>query len=375
LLDQGTLRTTIAKTIACVPLQAGLIATVLAAALFNGSALGQGAGSDNPPSRSRPQSLDATARPHARMIIETQPLGMTGWQPGPKITIKTHTLGMTGWQRDPMTVTTQTLGMAGWRREPMTVATPALGMTGWQRDPVVIATRALGLTGWASAPEQCSAPFLLDSAGEECICPPDLLPSGDGCVVAGTNLSSDLGVETQPPEICAAGKTCPFDAMLTNAGTGPFRGPIVVKINASIPGVRLSTSSSGWRCSDEACMDPSVTLAPGESRRLTVGVLVPRTAEPDVALRQCVELTAPEPGDAPVRFVQMMLATAGIDAGPADNQMGRKTLRAIETFRQSAGLAGGAGIDEPLIDALRDLAPADANRQNDRDCAEVPVTR
>jgi hypothetical protein len=116
-----------------------------------------------------------------------------------------------------------------------------------------------------------------------------------------------------------------------------------------------------------------VTLAPGESERLKVDVPVPAEVPAGYTLRHCAGLTAPEPGDAPIRFVQLMLNAAGIDAGTPDNQMGGKTRRAIDTFRRSVGLPGGSDIDEPLIAALSGLMPADPRPENDRDCAETRV--
>lgn len=359
---------TVAETTARAPLRAGLLVAVLALAQFDGVAFGQEA---MPPAT---HAFYATERPPLPITITTPTLGMTGWWPDPVITTTTPTLGMTGWQRDPVTITAPTLGMTGWQRGPLIVTAPMLAMTGWQRDPVTVTASALGMTGWASAPERCSAPFVHDSTGEECVCPPGLLPSGDACVAAEAAPPSDLRIEKQGPDACAAGEACPFDILVTNVGAGPFQGPLVVRNDVNLSGSQLSTTSSGWSCAAGTCVHPEVTLAPGGSEALAVNLLVPASADQDVRLRQCAELTTPEPDDAPVGFVQLMLRAAGIDAGPVDNQMGQRTRGGIEIFRRSVGLPNGSDIDEPLIAALRDLIPADPHPENDRNCTEARVT-
>jgi hypothetical protein len=387
------MRKPVAKTAACVSLQVGLFVAVSAVAQFHGAARGQDASAEIGPMPLTTSTLGMTGwrrdpitittpglgmigwRPDPVITITTPGLGMTGWRPDPVITITTPTLGMSGWQRDPIAVTALALGMTGWRPDPIAVTAPALGMTGWRRDPITITTSAFGMTGWASLPEECSAPFVQDSAGGGCVCPPGLLPSGDACVAAGASPPSDLRVETDGPDNCEAGKTCPFDVLVTNIGAGPYRGPLVVRDDVNLPDAQVSTASSAWSCATGACVQAGVTLAPGASQRLTVDVLVPADARRGFRLQPCAELKMPEPGDAPVRFVQLMLTAAGIDAGPVDNQMGGRTRGGIELFRKTVGLPSGYDIDEPLIVALKDLMPVDPHPENDRDCTETRVIR
>jgi hypothetical protein len=354
-------------------LQVGSILAVAAAAQFHDVALGQDASAAGEPTSLRTEPLGMTGWRHDPITITTPALGMTGWRHDPVVAIMTPTLGMTGWRRDPITVTTQALGMTGWQRDPVTVTAQALGMAGWRRDPIAITTRAFGMTGWASLPEACSAPFVRDSTGEGCVCPPEQLPSGNTCIAAGASPPADLRVEMEGPDACEADKTCPFDIQVANVGAGPFHGPLVVRLEGNLSGAQAS--SSGWSCAAGACVRAEVTLAPGESARLTVDVPVPGSTRTGFRLRQCAELKAPEPGDAPVQFVQLMLTAAGIDAGPVDNQMGRRTRSGIETFRTTAGLASGSDIDEPLIAALRGVMPVDPHPENDRSCTEARVTR
>jgi hypothetical protein len=231
------------------------------------------------------------------------------------------------------------------------------------------------MTGWASPPEHCSAPFVRDGAGEECVCPPGLLPSGDGCIAAGAGPPADLRIENDGPDTCAAGKACPFAILVANIGAGPFQGPLVVRNEVNRSDAVLSAAGKGWSCAADTCLRQNATLAPGASEILTVSVQVSADTPTGSRLRQCTELKPPEPGDAPVRFVQLMLNAAGIDAGPADNRMGGRTRGAIATFRSSAGLPNGTDIDEALISALRGSMPADPHPENDRDCAEARVTR
>jgi len=352
-----------------------LFATALGAVQFHGVALGEDARSENGSMPLTTQARGTNGRRSRPITITTQVLGMTGWQPDPVITITTRALGMTGWQRDPITITTRALGMTGWQPDPIIITAQTLGMTGSQREPITITTQAFGMTGWASLPEQCSAPFVRDGAGGGCVCPPGLLPSGEACIAAGVSPPSDISVEIEGPDACEAGKKCPFDILVVNVGTGPFHGPMVVRDEVNLSGAQVSTTSSGWSCAASTCVRPGLTLAPGESERLTVDVLVPAGARRGFQLRQCAELKVPDPADAPVRFVQLMLTAAGIDVGPVDNLMGQKTSDGIEMFRGTVGLPSGFDIDEPLIAALRGLMFVDPRPENDRNCTEARVTK
>jgi len=231
------------------------------------------------------------------------------------------------------------------------------------------------MTGWGNVPEECSAPFVRDSGGEGCTCPAGLLSSGDGCIAAGASPPADLRVENEGPDVCESGKVCPFDILVTNVGAGPFHGPLVVRDEVNLTDAQVSAANSDWSCNADTCLYPRVTLAPGENETLTVNVLVPASTRRGVQLLNCAELKMPEPGDTPVRFVQLMLAVAGIDVGPADNRMGKKTRGGIEEFRRTVDLPSSASIDEPLIAALRGLMPVDPHPENDRDCAESRIVR
>jgi peptidoglycan hydrolase-like protein with peptidoglycan-binding domain len=160
-----------------------------------------------------------------------------------------------------------------------------------------------------------------------------------------------------------------------NIGTGTFSGPLVVHDQVNLPGAQVTAATAGWSCAAGTCVHPSVTLVPGASVTLTVNVLVPGSAARDSELQQCAELKVPEPGNAPVRFVQQMLAAAGIDAGPADNQMGRRTRAGIEAFREGAGLPASPEIDDELLVALGGLMPPDGNTDNNGDCADARITK
>lgn len=368
------MRKAFAKSTACVALQASLFAAIVAAQ-FHGAALGQDTDAESGPTPLTTETLGMTGWRHDPITITTQALGMTGWRPDPVVAITTRALGMTGWRRDPIIITTRALSMTGWQRDPMIVTTEGLGMAGWGHDPIAITAQALGMTGWGNVPEECSAPFVRDNTGEGCACPAGLLPSGDGCVAAGASPPADLRVEIEGPDVCESGKICPFDILVTNVGAGPFHGALVVRDEINLAYAQVSAADGGWSCTVDTCFYPGVTLAPGENETLTLDVLVPASTRRGVQLLNCAELKMPEPGDTPVRFVQLMLAVAGIDVGPADNQMGKKTRGGIEEFRRTVGLPSSAGIDEPLIAALRGLMPLDPHPENDRDCAGSRIVR
>ncbi len=364
-----------AKISACVGVYAGLFLSVVFAANLNSVALGQDANAERTPSPLSTKTLGMTGWRNDPITIRTQTLEMTGWQPDPITTIRTSTLGMTGWQRDPTTVRTYPLAMTGWRNDPITIDAHVLGLTGWRRHPATITSGALGMTGWANTPERCSAPFLLDSDREECTCAPGLLPFAGKCIAENASPPHDLRIEIDGSDSCRSRKTCQFDIVIANIGTGPFQGPLFVLAHVNVPDAELSTSSSGWSCVAGSCVHPRVTLAPGGNEGITITALMPSGVRRDFRVKQCAELKAPGPGDEPIRFVQLMLTAAGIDAGPPDNQMGQRTRGGIESFRRTVGLPTGSEIDEPLIAALKGLMPVDQQPENDRACVTVPVTR
>lgn len=365
------MRTSLAQRTTQRLLRAALLAALVGAAQFQGAAQSQEpdveAESAPPPN----QTPATTLPPGLPLTITTSTLGMSGWRPDPVRIVRTFRLGMSGWRREPVTIATPSLAMTGWRPGPRIIEAPRLGMTGWQSDPMVVTTNAFGMTGWGGLAAECTPPLVRDSRGKRCVCPTGLPQSDGQCAPAGAGSPPDLRVEIDGADTCEAGQACRFETLVVNVGDGPYRGPLVVQHEASPPYAQQSTAGTGWTCAGGLCIRPDITLPSGGLERLTVDVRLPADTAEISRIRQCAELEAADPGEEPVRFVQLMLRAAGIDAGPPDNQMGQRTRSAIETFRSRVGLDSAPEIDAALIDALSGLMPADSNPGNDRACAEA----
>jgi hypothetical protein len=203
----------------------------------------------------------------------------------------------------------------------------------------------------------------------------DVLP---GPTPAPTRLP-DLEVDKSGPATCEAGESCQFEVTITNAGDDAFYGPLVIGDQVNLPGAQISTAGDGWTCAAAGaiwnCVHPPVTLEPGERWVLPVDVHLPRSTLKDTQFEQCAVRADLEPGNAPTRFVQTMLTGVGIDPGPIDNAMGRRTRAAIEAFQRAEGLQVTGSIDQELIGALLAQIPGDANPDNDRACASATVTK
>lgn len=348
-----------------------MLAGLFGAALFHGAALSQEPDVEADLAPAPKPTPATTLPPRFPLTITTSTLGMSGWRPDPVRIVPTFRLGMSGWRLAPVTIETPSLAMTGWRPGPRIIEAPRLGMTGWQSDPMVVTTNAFGMTGWASPPAECAPPLMRGSRASQCVCPNGLVPTDGQCLPADAGLPPDLRIETMAPDTCEAGKACRFETLVVNVGDGPYRGPLVVQHDVSPSEAQASIAGAGWTCAGSLCISPDVPLPSGGIERLTVDVRLPVDTAEFYRVRQCAELGAADPGEEPVRFVQLMLRAAGIDAGPPDNQMGQRTRSAIETFRSRVGLEIAPDIDAALIDALRGLMPDDSNPGNDRACAEA----
>ncbi|MEX2036728.1 MAG: peptidoglycan-binding domain-containing protein, partial [Xanthobacteraceae bacterium] len=173
-----------------------------------------------------------------------------------------------------------------------------------------------------------------------------------------------------PPELavaigregeCRPGGDCCYRMTVTNAGAGPWRGPIGLSDEMSFAPAALDIERSrpSWWCSQAGqtatCASAPLTLAKGQSAVLQQCLLLPRRMSS--AVRKCVRIIWPGAGgpDADrdrTRLVQIALSQRGHDPGIADGLMGRKTERSIGEFRKANALAPDGGIDPSLLAAL-----------------------
>ena len=198
-----------------------------------------------------------------------------------------------------------------------------------------------------------------------------------------------------PPELavaigregeCRPGGDCCYRMTVTNAGAGPWRGPIGLSDEMSFAPAALDIERSrpSWWCSQAGqtatCASAPLTLARGQSAVLQQCLLLPRRMSSTV--RKCVRIIWPGAGgpDADrdrTRLVQIALSQRGHDPGIADGLMGRKTERSIGEFRKANALPPDGGIDQPLLTALLGDAAAasgDPNSANDSACDEFTLT-
>ncbi|GBE43617.1 putative peptidoglycan binding domain protein [bacterium BMS3Bbin10] len=190
----------------------------------------------------------------------------------------------------------------------------------------------------------------------------------------------DLAVsKTANQNSCRAGSPCRYTVRVTSAGTAPYSGKIVISDIITPANARLTGSGPApWRCFTTRggvnCTYPNTTLAPGQSRTLSLNFTLPRTAR-GVA-NNCATLTwGATQTRGSVRDVQSALAARGYNPGPADGKMGNKTRSAIRAFQNAQGLQPTGRIDQALLSALFGGAGGgkDSNPANNRACAASPI--
>ncbi|MBZ0163969.1 MAG: DUF11 domain-containing protein, partial [Notoacmeibacter sp.] len=184
---------------------------------------------------------------------------------------------------------------------------------------------------------------------------------------------ADLAVtKTAQQRSCVAGETCEFLVRVTNTGRVGYTGPLRVSDDISPSSRLVSFGPRPWRCSAEAgeyaCTHPVTTLAPGESRLLSLGFIPGRGGMN--SLRNCAALDWSEASR--VMAVQNALNQLGFAAGSADGQAGPRTRSAIRAFQESAGLPINGRIDAALLRRLFvSWGTGDANAANDNNCVAI----
>lgn len=185
----------------------------------------------------------------------------------------------------------------------------------------------------------------------------------------------DLAVtKTANQGSCTAGARCSYTVVTTNAGSAPYTGEIRISDTISPANARLTSSGpSPWRCrrsrGSVLCTYPRTTLAPGQSKTLSLTFTLPRNAAG--AARNCAALSwGPTSTRGSVREVQRALAAQGYNPGRADGRMGRNTRNAIRAYQRRLGQQPSGRIDQALLSSLfGQPGGGDANPRNDKSCA------
>ncbi|MFC2967765.1 peptidoglycan-binding protein [Acidimangrovimonas pyrenivorans] len=197
---------------------------------------------------------------------------------------------------------------------------------------------------------------------------------------AASTTVPDLGVAKSVLAGCGPNQLCRFRIAVTNTGSTPYAGPIVLSDDVT-GALRYRAAAHGrWRCaggtSHVVCYSVGAPLAPGAQLMLDVEFLAPGNIA-TTRVRNCVELGwLGRGGRDPLRVVQLELATRGFDPGLADGIMGPRTRAAIRAAERSLGLSESGEVSDALLSALfgpDGLRGGDAVQSNNRSCAYADI--
>ncbi|WP_157946870.1 hypothetical protein [Thalassobius sp. I31.1] len=169
-----------------------------------------------------------------------------------------------------------------------------------------------------------------------------------------------LKEQTGPCEANRASQTysCGFRLSVTNTGTGPYFGPLVVTDTAGNPGLRSATAIAGgdWTCGTVvrdaiSCTNAAVNLAPGASTHVDLRMNV-QGLRAGGSIRNCGTTGVTADHRQRVALIQKIMNDRGLEAGPVDGVAGNKTYAALSTLRSDLGLPGSREFDNALFNAL-----------------------
>ncbi|CAN5555096.1 hypothetical protein BH10PSE7_BH10PSE7_37360 [soil metagenome] len=189
----------------------------------------------------------------------------------------------------------------------------------------------------------------------------------------------DLSVTTLASYgLCKLGAPCEFRVIIANEGAAPYIGPIQFRNTLSAAVSISGAGPSPWSCTGDTqgqafCRHPAITLAPGQSKQLTLLLTLGKGASGLV--RGCAALDwNPQSLMARNWAVQNALADIGYDPGTIDGNIGPLTTAAIMEFRAATGLPASGAIDLDLLDALFDQwGVGDEVAANDQACDTVRI--
>ncbi|WP_417257875.1 peptidoglycan-binding protein [Celeribacter sp.] len=151
---------------------------------------------------------------------------------------------------------------------------------------------------------------------------------------------------------------CGFRLSVTNTGTGPFVGPLVVTDTIGNPGATSATlrSGNGWSCAGPVggavtCDTSLLNLAAGATTHLdlTMGIKGLRKGG---SFENCAAVGIPDNRTQRVAAIQQVMNARGLNAGPVDGKPGQKTYAALAKLQASLGLPVSREFDDALFQAL-----------------------
>lgn len=223
------------------------------------------------------------------------------------------------------------------------------GMTLPQRDALMAALQAMPKsTGGYMGDDE----FLV-VAEEEAVVQPPVLPTTAPILTTTKEQSSP----------CVANRAsqtydCGFRLSVTNTGTGPYIGPLVMTDTAGSPGIKSATavSGNGWSCGAAvnnavSCTNPAVNLTPGASTHVDLRMKV-KGLRNGGTYQNCSTVGVTEDRTQRVALIQKVMNDRGLNAGPVDGDPGNKTYAALAKLRRDLGLPVSRAFDDALFKAL-----------------------
>ena len=151
---------------------------------------------------------------------------------------------------------------------------------------------------------------------------------------------------------------CGFRLSVTNTGTGPYIGPLVMTDTAGAPGIKSANaiSGNGWSCGRAvrnalSCTNPAVNLTPGATTHVDLRMKV-KGLRGGGTYQNCATTGVTPDRRQRVALIQKLMNDRGLKAGPVDGDPGRKTYAALAKLRGDLGLPISRDFDDALFKAL-----------------------
>ncbi|WP_156023829.1 peptidoglycan-binding domain-containing protein [Thioclava indica] len=193
--------------------------------------------------------------------------------------------------------------------------------------------------------------------------------------LSASNASQDIAAPIVPQPIasfaitkeqtstCVANRNsqtydCGFRLSVTNTGTAPYLGPLVMSDTAGAPGIASAqaVSGSGWSCGAAvgnavSCTNAALSLAPGASSYVDLRMKL-HGLRKGGTMQNCATVGVTPDRTQRVALIQKVMNDRGLKAGPVDGQPGKQTYAALAQLRRDLGLPDSRDFDDALFAAL-----------------------
>ncbi len=176
-------------------------------------------------------------------------------------------------------------------------------------------------------------------------------------------VEASLAVTKRQTADCVANRntqryTCGFRLSVTNTGTAPFHGPLVVTDTFGSPGAQEITllSGGGWSCAQPvagaiSCEHAGLALAPGAFAPIDLSMEVQGLVNGGT-FNNCAAVGIPHNRAQRVAAMQQIMNARGLNAGPVDGKPGKRTYGALAELQRSLGVPVSREINDGLLRAL-----------------------